>query len=73
MNTTIRRLVAGITLAVAPALLAVGVAATSYADSVVPNPGPQIILPGQHYPNGVNGTNIKPGTAEHHHHQNHKA
>jgi hypothetical protein len=71
MNSTIRRLAAGLTLAVAPALLAVGVAATSHASSVVPNPGPQVFA-GQNYAGGVNGTNIKPGTPEHHRHQNNK-
>jgi hypothetical protein len=75
MKSTIRRLAAGLTLAVAPALLAVGVAATSHASSAsssgVPNPGPQVFA-GQNYAGGVNGTNIKPGTPEHHRHQNNK-
>ena len=71
MNTSIRRIAAGITLTVAPALLALGIAATSNASTVIPNPGPQVFA-GQHDTGGVNGTNIKPGTPEHHHHQNHK-
>jgi Spy/CpxP family protein refolding chaperone len=71
INTTFRRITAGVTLAVAPALLALGVAAASHADSVVPNPGPQIHA-GQHYAGGANGTVVKPGTPEHHHHQKNK-
>ncbi|CAN5828128.1 hypothetical protein BH09ACT7_BH09ACT7_35650 [soil metagenome] len=70
-KTATRRSLAGLTLAVAPALLAVGVAATSHASTVVPNPGPHTFA-GQDYAGGVNGTNIKPGTPEHHRHQNHK-
>jgi hypothetical protein len=68
MNNTFRRIATGATLAVAPALLALGVAATSHAGNsiVVPNPGPQIHA-GQTY--GVNGTNIVPGSREHHHWQ----
>jgi hypothetical protein len=72
MNTTFRRIAAGAALAIAPALLAVGVAASSQASSVVPNPGPQIHA-GQNYAGGVNGTVVKPGTPEHHHHQKNKA
>lgn len=75
MNTpltkTIRRVAAGVTLAVAPVLLALGIAATSHASDVVPNPGPQIHA-GQNYAGGVNGTVVKPGTPEHHHHQKNK-
>jgi hypothetical protein len=70
MNATLRRIAAGTALAVAPALLAVGLAASSYAGNsiVVPNPGPQIHA-GQNYAGGVNGTNIRPGSREHHHWQ----
>jgi hypothetical protein len=71
MSMTFRRIAAGATLAIAPALLAVGVAASSQASSVVPNPGPQIHA-GQSYAGGVNGTAVKPGTPEHHHHQKKK-
>jgi hypothetical protein len=71
MSTTFRRIAAGATLAIAPALLAVGVAASSQASSVVPNSGPQIHA-GQSYAGGVNGTAVKPGTPEHHHHQKKK-
>ena len=72
MNVTFRRIAAGATLAIAPALLAVGVATSSQAASnVVPNPGPTVFA-GQDYSTGVNGTNIKPGTPEHHRHQKNK-
>jgi hypothetical protein len=76
MIVTFRRIAAGATLAIAPALLAVGVAAASQASPVlsggVPNAGPTVFA-GQDHSTGVNGTNIKPGTPEHHHHhKNHK-
>ena len=70
MNVAFRRIAAGATLAIAPALLAVGVAASSQASNVVPNPGPTVFA-GQDQ-GGVNGTAIKPGTPEHHRHQNNK-
>jgi hypothetical protein len=72
MNIAFRRIAAGATLAIAPALLAVGVAASSQASSVVPNPVPRIHA-AQNYAGGVNGTVVKPGTPEHHHHQKNKA
>jgi hypothetical protein len=71
MNVTFRRIAAGATLAIAPALLAVGVAASSQASNVVPNPGPAVFA-GQDHATGVNGTNIKPGTPEYHRHQNNR-
>ena len=79
MNVITRRLTAAATLAIAPALLAIGVAASSQAANLnvsygVPNPGPTVFA-GQHDAtggHGVNGTNIKPGTPEHHRHQNNK-
>jgi hypothetical protein len=82
MNTTsntntvrtnlIRRIAAGAVLAAAPALIALGTATASHADSVVPNPGPRIHA-GQQHTDGVNGTVVKPGTPEHHHHQKNHA
>jgi hypothetical protein len=72
MNTFARRISAAAALAVAPAILAVGFAATSSASTVVPNPGPQVYA-GQHDVGGVNGTGLKPGTPEHHRHQRHRA
>jgi hypothetical protein len=68
MNAIARRITAGAALAVAPALLAVGFATASQASTVVPNPGPQTFADQTHH-DGVNGTNIKPGTPEHHRHQ----
>ena len=68
MNTTVRRIAAAAALAIAPAVLAVGFATASQASSVVPNPGPQTFAGQQHH-NGVNGTQVKPGSAEHHRHQ----
>ena len=75
MNVTFRRIAAGATLAIAPALLAVGVATSSQAaSSVVPNSGPTVFAGQNHATGGyeVNGTNIKPGTPEHHRHQNNR-
>jgi hypothetical protein len=71
MNAVARRIAAAAALAVAPAVLAVGLAATSHASTVVPNPGPQTFA-GQHDVGGVNGTGITPGSREHHRHQKHK-
>jgi hypothetical protein len=72
VNAIARRIVAGAALAVAPALLALSVAAGGNASTGVPNPGPQVYA-GQHDVGGVNGTGIKPGSREHHHHQKAKA
>jgi hypothetical protein len=71
MKTIVRRIAAAAALAVAPAVLAVGLATTSHASTVVPNPGPQIFA-GQHDVGGVNGMGITPGSREHHHHQKNK-
>ncbi|MDT5114033.1 MAG: hypothetical protein QOE04_4213 [Mycobacterium sp.] len=71
MNTVARRIAAAAAMAVAPAVLAVGLATASHASTVVPNPGPQIFA-GQHDVGGVNGKGITPGSREHHHHQKHK-
>lgn len=71
MNCNIRRIAAAAALTVAPAVLAVGMATTSHASTVVPNPGPQTFA-GQRDVGGVNGTGIVPGSREHHHHQKQK-
>ena len=71
MNIITRRIAAAAALTFAPAILAVGFATASQASSVVANPGPQTFAGQQHH-NGVNGTQIKPGTPAHHHHQKHR-
>lgn len=68
-----RRIAAGFALAAAPALIALGAAATSHADTGVTNNGPSVSAPAQH-PAFQNQTNMpQPGTAVHHHHQAHRA
>jgi hypothetical protein len=76
MPNAVRRIAVGATVALTPALLAIGVAATSHATGAVsygvPNPGPTVFA-GPAAPSGgqgVNGTNIKPGTPEHRHQNN---
>jgi hypothetical protein len=71
MNAFTRRIAAAAALAVAPAVLAIGLATTSHASTVVPNPGPQTFA-GQRDVGGVNGKGITPGSREHHRHQKHK-
>ena len=71
MNAIVRRIAAAAALAVAPSVLAVGLATAGHASNVVPNPGPQIFA-GQNDVGGVNGKGITPGSREHHRHQRHK-
>jgi hypothetical protein len=69
MNTITRRIAAAAALIAAPALIAVGAATASHADSGVRYNGPSISHPVQHpaFPN--QGNFPKPGTREHHRHQ----
>jgi hypothetical protein len=65
-----RRIAAGFALAAAPAIIALGAATASQAQTSAVNTGPSVShhegFPGQHnFP--------QPGTAEHHHHQNNHA
>lgn len=72
MNTITRRIAATAALLAAPALIALGTATMSYADTAVTNNGPSISAPVQH-PAFPHQSNVpKPGTSVHHHHQNHK-
>jgi hypothetical protein len=72
MNTITRRIAATAALLAAPALIALGTAAASHADTAVTTNGPSISAPVQHpaFPHQSNMP--KPGTSVHHHHQNHK-
>lgn len=69
MSTLTRRIAAGVTLAAAPALIALG-AATAHADSANLNAGPSVsshqAFPHQH-------NTPQPGSATHHHHQRNHA
>ncbi|OBC03445.1 hypothetical protein A5784_14620 [Mycobacterium sp. 852013-50091_SCH5140682] len=65
-----RRIAAGFALAAAPAIIALGAASASQAETSAVNTGPSVshheAFPGQHnFP--------QPGTAVHHHHQNNHA
>ena len=65
-----RRIAAGFALAAAPAIIALGAATASQAQASAVNTGPSVshheAFPGQqNFP--------QPGTAVHHHHQNHHA
>ena len=68
MNTIARRIAAGIVLAAAPTMIALGVATSSEAATTVANNGPSISHPA--FPHQDNMP--QPGTAVHHHHQNNR-
>ncbi|MBS1691414.1 MAG: hypothetical protein JST91_04260 [Actinobacteria bacterium] len=67
MNTITRRIAAGLALAAAPALIALGGAAISSAQTAPVNTTPSISHPA--FPNQHNTP--QPGTSVHHHHQRH--
>jgi hypothetical protein len=67
MNIT-RRIAAAAAMIAAPALIALGTATMSHADTTVTNNGPSVSHPA--FPNQHNFP--QPGTAIHHHHQNNK-
>ncbi|MCV7224931.1 hypothetical protein [Mycolicibacterium komossense] len=68
MNASTRRLAAATALLAAPVLIALGTATMSHADASVGAAGPSISHPA--FPHQSNMP--QPGTAIHHHHQNHK-
>jgi hypothetical protein len=72
MTTISRRVAATAALLAAPALIALGTATMSHADSTVRYNGPSISARVQHpaFPHQTNMS--KPGTPEHHRHQNHE-
>ncbi len=69
MNAITRRVAAAAALLAAPALIALGTATASHADTNVRTNGPSISHPQQHpaFPNQSNTP--QPGTSIHHHHQ----
>ena len=70
MNRTARRIAAGITLAAAPALIAIGVTtAHSHAETTVVNHGPSISHPEMHQSFPHQNNIPVPGSREHHRHQ----
>jgi hypothetical protein len=56
----------------APALIAIGTATMSHADTAVTNNGPSISAPVAHPAFPHQSNTPKPGTPEHHRHQNHR-
>jgi hypothetical protein len=69
MNAYTGRIAAAAALFATPVLIALGAAGYAHADSAVTNNGPSVSHPA--FPNQTNTP--QPGTAIHHHHQNHHA
>ena len=72
MNAITSRIAAATALLAAPALIALGTAAMSHADTAVANNGPSISAPVKHPAFPHQSNTPKPGTPEHHRHQNHR-
>jgi hypothetical protein len=72
MNTITRRIAATAALLAAPALIALGTATASHADTSVRYNGPATSAPAQHPAFPHQSNTPQPGTSVHHHHQNHK-
>jgi hypothetical protein len=72
MNAITRRIAATAALLAAPALIALGTATASHAETSVRYNGPATSAPAQHpaFPHQVNTP--QPGTSVHHHHQKSK-
>jgi hypothetical protein len=68
MNARTRRIAAAAALLAAPALIALGTATASHADTAMTNASSSISHPA--FPHQSNTP--QPGTAIHHHHQNNK-
>ena len=66
----IRRLASGAVLAAAAAVIALGAANVSHADTTVNNPGPSMSAPDLHPAFPHQSNTPRPGTSTHHHHQN---
>ncbi|HEV7422435.1 MAG TPA: hypothetical protein VGO30_21735 [Mycobacterium sp.] len=69
MDAITRRIAAATALLAAPALIALGTATMSHADTAVTNNGPSISAPVQHPAFPHQNNTPKPGTPEHHRHQ----
>lgn len=67
----IRRLTAGVILAVAPLLITVATANTAHADTTVSTPDPSFHAPAHHPAFPRQTDQPAPGTPAHHHHQHH--
>ena len=73
MNTISRRIAAGFALAAAPAIIALGAAATSSAQTTIPSASVvnTMSTAGDHAFHGQQNF-PQPGSTNHHHHQNHR-
>lgn len=65
MSTIARRIAAGIVLAAAPTMIALGVAGNADAHTTLANNGPQVA----HTAFALQDNAPQPGSAVHHHHQ----
>jgi hypothetical protein len=72
MNAITRRVAATTALLAAPALIALGTATASHAETTVRYNGPATSAPAQHPAFPHQSNTPQPGTSVHHHHQNHK-
>ena len=72
MNTITRRIAAAAALLAAPALIALGTATASHAETTVRYNGPATSAPVQHPAFPHQSNTPQPGTSVHHHHQNHR-
>jgi hypothetical protein len=72
MNAITRRVAATAALLAAPALIALGTATASHAETTVRYNGPATSAPAQHPAFPHQSNTPQPGTSVHHHHQNHK-
>jgi hypothetical protein len=72
MNAITRRVAATAALLAAPALIALGTAVASQADTSITNNGPSISSPVHHDAFPHQSNTPQPGTSIHHHHQNHR-
>jgi hypothetical protein len=72
MNTISRRIAATAALLAAPALIALGTATSSHAETSVRYNGPATSAPEQHPAFPHQSNTPQPGTSVHHHHQKSK-
>jgi len=72
MNTITRRIAATAALLAAPALIALGTATASHAETSVRYNGPATSAPEQHPAFPHQSNTPQPGTSVHHHHQKSK-
>ncbi|CAN5353437.1 hypothetical protein BH09ACT8_BH09ACT8_31390 [soil metagenome] len=72
MKNVTRRIAAGLALAAAPAMIALGTATMSHADTSVSagRGAPATSISHPAFPHQTNAP--QPGTSVHHHHQNHR-